>query len=112
LKHFSVSTIESTQLLAGLRFNTTLIRQVFREGIMRESVIYQEIQQEGEERGILKGEQAVILRQLSRRVGEVSPELKSQIQSFSLNQLDDLADALLDFSDLADLRTWLQTNQG
>jgi predicted transposase/invertase (TIGR01784 family) len=124
-----VSTIESTQqrreasayvqLLAGLRFNKTLIRQVFREDIMRESVIYQEIQQEGEERGILKGklegklegEQTVILRLLTRRVGEVSPELQSQIQSLSLYQLEALADALLDFSTLADLRTWLQTSQ-
>jgi predicted transposase YdaD len=116
-----VSTIESTQqrreasayvqLLAGLRFDKTLIRQVFREDIMRESVIYQEIQQEGEERGILKGEQTVILRQLARRIGDVSPELQSQIQSLSLYQLEALADALLDFSTLADLRTWLQTSQ-
>jgi predicted transposase/invertase (TIGR01784 family) len=124
-----VSTIESTQqrreasayvqLLAGLRFNKALIRQVFREDIMRESVIYQEILQEGEqkgersgeERGILKGEQTVILRQLARRIGEVSPELQSQIQSLSLYQLEALADALLDFSTLADLRTWLQTSQ-
>jgi predicted transposase/invertase (TIGR01784 family) len=120
-----VSTIESTQqrreasayvqLLAGLRFNKTLIRQAFREDIMRESVIYQEIQQEGEERGILKGklegEQTVILRLLTRRVGDVSPELQSQIQSLSLYQLEALADALLDFSTLADLRTWLQTSQ-
>jgi predicted transposase YdaD len=119
-----VSTIESTQqrreasayvqLLAGLRFNKTLIRQVFREDIMRESVIYQEILQEGEqkgeERGILKGEQAVILRQLSRRIGEVPPELQSQIQSLSLYQLEALADELLDFSTFADLRTWLQTS--
>jgi predicted transposase YdaD len=117
-----VSTIESTQqrreasaylqLLAGLRFDKTLIRQVFREDIMRESVIYQEIQQEGEERGILKGEQTVILRLLARRVGDVSPELQSQIQSLTLYQLEALADALLDFSSLADLRTWLQTSQG
>jgi predicted transposase YdaD len=86
---------------------------------MRESVIYQEIQQEGEERGILKGklegklegEQTVILRQLARRIGDVSPELQSQIQSLSLYQLEALADALLDFSTLADLRTWLQTSQ-
>ncbi len=120
-----VSTIESTQqrressayaqLLAGLRFNKSLIRQVFREGIMRESVIYQEILQEGEqtgeERGILKGEQAVIFRLLARRVGEISPELQSQIQLLSLNQLEALSDALLDFSALADLRAWLQTIQ-
>jgi predicted transposase YdaD len=45
-----VSTIESSQqrqelsayaqLIAGLRFEKALIRQVFQEGIMRESVIY------------------------------------------------------------------------
>lgn len=87
---------------------------------MRESVIYQEILQEGEqkgerlgeERGILKGEQTVILRLLAQRIGEVSPEQQSQVQSLSLYQLEALADALLDFSSLADLRTWLQTNQG
>ncbi|MGF1603323.1 MAG: hypothetical protein ACFCU8_15115 [Thermosynechococcaceae cyanobacterium] len=36
------------QILAGLRFKKDLIQTVFREGIMRESVIYQEILQVGE----------------------------------------------------------------
>jgi predicted transposase YdaD len=35
------------QLPADLRFDKELIRQFFREGVMRESVIYQEIYQEG-----------------------------------------------------------------
>lgn len=54
-----------TQLLAGLRFKKALVKQIFREGIMRESVIYQEILQEGrQEEG-----STLILRQLSRRFG-------------------------------------------
>jgi predicted transposase YdaD len=36
-----------TQLLAGLRFEKKLIQKMFQEGMMRESVIYQEILQEG-----------------------------------------------------------------
>lgn len=40
-----------TQILAGLKFRKDLIRQLFREGVMRESVIYQEILEEGEQRG-------------------------------------------------------------
>ena len=39
------------QLMAGLKYDKEVIRRVFREGMMRESVIYQEILHEGEERG-------------------------------------------------------------
>jgi predicted transposase/invertase (TIGR01784 family) len=44
------------QLMAGLKYNKETIKQVFSEGIMRESVIFQEIIQEGERRGEAKGE--------------------------------------------------------
>jgi predicted transposase YdaD len=39
------------QILAGLKFEKEMIRQVFREGMMRESVIYQEILEEGRQEG-------------------------------------------------------------
>ena len=39
------------QLMAGLKYDKEVISRVFREGMMRESVIYQEILHEGEERG-------------------------------------------------------------
>lgn len=39
------------QLLAGLRFEKNLIQQLFREEIMRESVIYQDILQKGLQQG-------------------------------------------------------------
>jgi predicted transposase/invertase (TIGR01784 family) len=127
-----VSTIETVQqrqelsayaqLLAGLRFDKTLIRQIFREGIMRESVIYQEILQEGEQRGRTEGRtegeqtgavreaRSLILRQLARRVGAVSPELQSQIEVLSLSQLEALGEALLDFTQAGDLVRWLLEN--
>jgi predicted transposase/invertase (TIGR01784 family) len=120
-----VSTIESSQqrqelsayaqLIAGLRFDKALIRQVFQEGIMRESVIYQEILQEGKVKGKLEGklegELSLVLRLLSRRVGSISPNEQAQIQSLSLPQIEALGEALLDFSAPDDLTNWLQANQ-
>ena len=62
-----------TQLLAGLRFKKALIQQVFREGMMRESVIYQEILQEGRQEGRQEEGSTLILRQLTRRFGTIDP---------------------------------------
>jgi len=94
------------QILAGLRFDESLIRQVFREGIMRESVIYQAIVREGVE----QGELAMVLRQLRRRIGAVATELLEQIQALSQAQVEELGEALLDFSSAADLVAWLQAH--
>jgi predicted transposase YdaD len=81
--------------------------------VLRESPWYQEIRQEGrqegEQTGVLKGEQALILRQLTRRIGEVAPEIRAQVQALSLTQLEALGEALLDFSEPADLDKWLHS---
>jgi predicted transposase YdaD len=62
------------------------------------------------QQGAAQGEQSLILRQLSRRVGEVAPAMLQQIQSLSLVQLESLGEALLDFTSADDLVTWLQEN--
>ena len=125
-----VRTIESAQqrqelsayaqLLAGLRFDKTLIRQIFREGIMRESVIYQEILQEGEQvgeqRGRTEGEhtgavneaRSLVLRQLARRVGTLPTTAEAQVQALALPELEALGEALLDFAEAGDLERWLR----
>jgi predicted transposase YdaD len=80
---------------------------------MQQSAIYQEWKeeflQEGEQTGILKGEQALVFRLLTRRVGSLDPDIRSQIQSLSLPQLESLGEALLDFSQPDDLVEWLRT---
>jgi len=94
-----------------LKFNQNLIRQLFRGEAMRESVIYQEILEEGKEQGIQQGfkEEALSLvsRQLIRRLGNISPEIQQQISQLSLVQLEQLAEELLDFSQSTDLTNWL-----
>ncbi len=118
-----VANIESTnqqqnvsacvQMLAGLRFEKNLIRQLFREEIMRESVIYQDILQKGLQQGLQQGKQegelAVVLRLLTRRIGSVDPEVQERLRQLSIAQLEDLAEALLDFSGATDLTDWLNS---
>ena len=50
------------------------------------------------------------LRLLNRRCGPLSGATTAQIQALPLEQLETLADALLDFTGPADLSTWLAAN--
>ncbi len=107
--------ITSTQLLAGLRFNPDLIRNLFQGGLMRESTVFQEILQEGRVlgrgEGRIEGELAMIYRQLPRRIGTVAPELQQRLLQLSASQLEDLGEALLDFSTPEDLIAWLNQTE-
>ena len=96
------------QILAGLRFEKDLIRQLFREEVMRESVIYQDILQQGLQQGRQQGEVALIIRQLNRRLGEVDAVLIERIQGLTIEQLEELGEALLDFVEVSDLVSWLE----
>ncbi|MFN6465327.1 MAG: Rpn family recombination-promoting nuclease/putative transposase [Nostoc sp. DedVER02] len=96
-----------TQLLAGLKYDNNLITSLLREELMQESVVYQRIIRQGIEQGRREEALSVVMRQLYRRIGIVTPELRSQIEALSLTQLEDLSEALLDFSTAVDLTNWL-----
>jgi predicted transposase YdaD len=75
----------------------------------------QEMLDEGRQRGLEQGleqglhhERSLILRLLTRRVGSLTPETRSQVESLSLEQLESLGEALLDFSGGAELEGWLR----
>jgi len=96
-----------TQVLAGLRFEKNLIRQLFRKETMRESVIYQEIREDGLLEGRQREALSFVTRQLTRRFGTIAPEMPTEIQTLSVEELENLGEALLDFSQAADLANWL-----
>jgi predicted transposase/invertase (TIGR01784 family) len=99
-----------TKIVAGLKYNKDFIRRLFQEGMMRESVIYQDILREGREEGREEGqkrERSLVLRQLTRKVGELPQDVLKQIESLSLEQLENLGEALLDFQEMNDLEAWL-----
>jgi predicted transposase YdaD len=92
-----------TGILAGLRFEESLIRSLFREDIMKESVFYQSILKEGSK----EEAQKLVLRQLNLIYRELEPRLLHKVETLSLSQLEELAAALLDFSEPEDLEAWL-----
>jgi predicted transposase YdaD len=72
------------------------------------SVAYREIYGMGQQAEAT----SMILRQLQRNCGPLSPEQQTQIQALPLAELEALAEALLDFQGAADLSAWLSQRQG
>ncbi len=104
----------ATSVLAGLILKKDLISAILKEEIMQESVIYQDIKKQGIEQGIEQGRKQeaslMILRLLKRRIGEIEPSLSTRITGLSVEQLEALGEALLDFSSRDDLMAWLANN--
>lgn len=98
---------------ASFVLDTELVRQILRwdMAVLRESPWYQEISQEAEARGKFQEALSLILRQLNRCIGSVPSELASQIQELSIDTLESLGEALLDFKSVGDLQHWLDDRQ-
>jgi predicted transposase YdaD len=72
----------------------------------------EEGRQEGEARGRAAEAAVVTLRQLNRRCGPLSDSTTARIKALPLEQLEALAEALLDFSGPANLAAWLAEHSG
>ena len=102
------------ELLASWRITieiSDLTDSETQELIMQLSPAYLKWREETLQEGQLEGETRLVLRLLTRRIGEISLEIRSQIQSLSLQQLDSLGEALLDFSSSSDLDAWLSSHR-
>jgi predicted transposase YdaD len=94
---------------------------------LQETRVYREIKAKGVKQGRVQGlmqgrkqgstqgrkqgreQEAVnlVVRQLTKRFGDLSEEIRVTISGLPLTVLEDLSEALLDFSNLADLQAWL-----
>jgi hypothetical protein len=63
-----------------------------------------------EELAMERGEQQLIIRQLNRRIGEIQSSFIDTIRTLTIEQLELLGEALLDFSSITDLEQWLESN--
>jgi predicted transposase YdaD len=63
--------------------------------------------QEGRREGLHDGAAETLLRQLRRRFGVLTADHEDRVRSLTSPQLEDLADAVLDFGSPADLTSWL-----
>ena len=69
--------------------------------------------EKGREEGVIKGREqgsaTLLLRQLTHLCGPMSEEIEQEIRKLSLEQSQNLGEALLDFHALEDLKNWLKT---
>lgn len=76
------------------------LEETMQEGVM--TIITSWAEQGAEEEA-----RSLVLRLLARKVGELPQLVRLQIDPLSTTQLEALGEALLDFSSLSDLETWL-----
>ncbi|MDB9526201.1 Rpn family recombination-promoting nuclease/putative transposase [Oscillatoria sp. CS-180] len=79
---------------------------------LKETRVYQETREEalkeGREEGREEEAKALVSRLLVRKVGNLTTDLQEQVNQLPLETLEVLGEALFDFNDIADLRTWLE----
>jgi predicted transposase YdaD len=71
---------------------------------LQETRVYREIKEEGREEATAN----LVIRLLNKRFGELSEKTRSSISALPLAALENLSEALLDFTGLADLEAWLE----
>ena len=77
---------------------------------MRESVIYQSIVEEITQKKLQHGESVIILRQLNKRFGSLPERVREEVRVLATERLEELGDALLDFTSLSQVEDWLAGN--
>jgi Domain of unknown function (DUF4351) len=75
----------------------------------RENVM--ELTTSWKEEGIVQGRESatriIVSKQLTRKLGNLSPELLSRVNGLNLDRVEALAEDLLDFTSVGDLERWL-----
>jgi predicted transposase/invertase (TIGR01784 family) len=87
---------------------TRVYREIKEEGLEEGR---QEGRKEGREQGLEEGREAlthIVSRLLTKRLGEIPQDVLSVVGGLQLPMLEELGEALLDFSSVADLQAWLQ----
>ena len=110
--------IETIVLYKLPRISRQELANMFTREDLKKTRYYQEVREEVREelqqevRQEVRQEEALelVMRQLVRRIGAVNPQLQERIHQLSIVQLENLAEALLDFSTEVDLATWLDEN--
>ena len=100
-----IDLLETVLVAKFAKLSRQEIQSMFLLSDIKQTRVYQEASQEGEQ----KGELRLLLRQLSRRFGKMSDRRIQMINQLSLEQLEDLGEALLDFSDIAELENWIKS---
>jgi hypothetical protein len=99
------------QLLANLKIQLeakTKKSSKDRKLIMNLSPLYLEKISEAEQRGQQSGRAELVISLLSYRFGDFSPALMQRVANLTIEQLEALSKALLDFREATELVAWLE----
>ena len=121
--------IETVLVYKFPKLNRQEIEAMFTYSDLKQTRVYQEAREEGEQRGeqrglklgeqkglklgeqrgLVKGQATMLLRMLNRKFGQITPSLRGKVNKLSAKQLENLAEALFDLETIADLNNWLKT---
>lgn len=77
---------------------------------LEQTRVYQDAKADGKIEGKIEGEQALVLKQLTRKLGTIEPEIIARVNSLKSEQIESLGEDLLDFTQISDLLAWLDVN--
>jgi predicted transposase/invertase (TIGR01784 family) len=78
---------------------------------LQQTRVYREARAEGEVSGRTDEGRSLVLKLLTRKLGDISPEIQARVNSLTLDRVESLAEDLLDFTQMADLTNWLNIDQ-
>jgi predicted transposase/invertase (TIGR01784 family) len=74
---------------------------------LKQTRLYRDIKEEGLQEGRREEAANLVVRLLTKRFGNLSQEMRSTVVELPLSRLEDLSEALLDFTSLDNLQAWL-----
>jgi predicted transposase YdaD len=107
--HDIIDLLETVLVSKFAQLSREEIQAMFLLSDIKQTRVYQEAKQEGKQEGERAGEARLVLRLLSKRFGKIDDRRIQVINSLTLEQLEDLGEALLDFGEVGDLDQWLQS---
>jgi predicted transposase/invertase (TIGR01784 family) len=105
---FSNLSRDEVDAMLGIELQQTRVYQEARLEGKAEGETIGEVR--GLERGRTQEGQALVLRLLTRKLGPIDPQLQARINTLTIEQLESLGEALLDFTSLSDLEAWFSQN--
>jgi predicted transposase/invertase (TIGR01784 family) len=99
-----IELLETVLLSKFSQLSRQEIEAMFLVSDIKQTRVYQEAKQDGE--------MILLIRQLSKRFGKLQDIYIENIKSLNIEQLEKLGEALLDFTDINDLETWLKSEIG
>jgi predicted transposase YdaD len=107
-----VELIETVLVYKLKNLSREEIEAMFTMDDLKETRYFQDVRAEAKLEGIQEGlekEKTLIVRQLQHKVGDLSPQLEQRVRNLPLEALENLGEALLDFSGSQDLIAWFNS---